>query len=42
VLTSEVLRVKRAKRGRDRRADPYDAFFHVWPKKRNPEITPEK
>ena len=26
----------------DCRADPHDAFFHVWPKKRNPKITSEK
>jgi len=36
-LASEVLRVKRAKGGPDCRADPYDAFFHVWPKKHNPQ-----
>jgi hypothetical protein len=42
MLTSEVLRVKCAKRRRDRRADPYDAFFHVRPKKGNPKITAEK
>ena len=41
-LTSEVLRVKRAESGPDRRANPDDAFFHVWPKKRNPKITSEK
>ena len=41
-LTSEILRVKRAESGPDCRADPHDAFFHVWPKKGNPKITPEK
>ena len=41
-LTSEILRVKRAQSGPDRRADPHDAFCHVWPKKRNPKITAEK
>jgi hypothetical protein len=42
MLASEVLRVKRAEGGPDRRADPHDAFFQVWPKKGNPKITPEK
>jgi hypothetical protein len=41
-LASEVLRVKRAESGSDRRANPHNAFFHVWPKKGNPKITPEK
>jgi len=41
-LPSEVLRIKRAESGADCRADPHDAFFHVWPKKRNPKITSEK
>jgi hypothetical protein len=41
-LASEVLRVKRAESGPDRRANPDNAFFHVWPKKGNPKITPEK
>jgi hypothetical protein len=41
-LASEVLRVKRAESGSDRRANPHDAFFHVRPKKGNPKITPEK
>ena len=41
-LASEVLRVKRAESGSDRRANPYDAFFHFWPKKGSPKITPEK
>jgi hypothetical protein len=41
-LASEILRVKRPQSGPDRRADPHDAFCHVWPKKRNPKITPEK
>jgi len=36
------MRVKRAESGPDRRTDPHDAFFHVWPKKGNPKITPEK
>ena len=41
-LASEVLCVKRAESGPDRRANPDNAFFHVWPKKGNPKITPEK
>lgn len=41
-LASEILRVKRPESGPDRRADPHDAFCHVWPKKGNPKITPEK
>ena len=41
-LASEVLRVKRSESGPDCRADPYDAFFHVWPKKGNPKIAAEK
>jgi hypothetical protein len=41
-LASEILRVKRVESGPDRRADPHDAFCHVWPKKGNPKITPEK
>ena len=41
-LASEILRIKRAKGSRDRRADSYDAFFYVWPKKRNPQITSDK
>jgi hypothetical protein len=41
-LASEILRVKRAESGPDCRADPHDAFFHLWPKKGNPKITPEK
>jgi hypothetical protein len=41
-LASEVLRVKRAESGSDRRANPHNAFFHVRPKKGNPKITPEK
>jgi len=41
-LASEVLRVKRAESGSDRQANPHNAFFHVWPKKGNPKITPEK
>ena len=41
-LTSDVLRVKGAESGPNRRADPHDAFFHVWPEKRNPQIPSEK
>jgi hypothetical protein len=41
-LASEVLRVKRAESGSDRRANPHNAFFHVRPKKGNPKITAEK
>ena len=41
-LASEVLRVKRAKGSPDGRADSYDAFFYVWPKERNPQITSDK
>jgi hypothetical protein len=39
---SQVLRVKRPEGGPDRRADPHDAFCHVWPKKGNPKIAAEK
>ena len=41
-LASEVLRVKRAKGSPDGRADSYDAFFYVRPKKRNPKIAADK
>jgi hypothetical protein len=41
-LASEVLRVKRAEGCSDGRANPHNAFFHVWPKKGNPKITAEK
>jgi hypothetical protein len=36
MLASEVLRIKRAKGSRYRRADSYDAFFYIWPKKGYP------
>ena len=42
MLASEVLGIKRAKGSPDCRADSYDAFFYVWSKKGNPQITPDK
>ena len=42
MLASEVLRIKRAKGRPDCRADSYNAFFYVRPKKRNPQITSDK
>ena len=36
--SNQVLRVKCAERGRNRRPDPYNAFFHVWAKQCNPKI----
>ena len=41
-LAGEILRIKRAKGSPDCRADSYNAFFYVWPKKRNPQITSDK
>jgi len=35
---SQILRVKRAERSRDSRADSDEPFFHTWSKQRNPEI----
>ena len=42
ILAGEVLNIKRAKGSPHGRADSYVAFFYVWPKERNPQITSDK
>ena len=42
VRASQVLRVERAKRSRDRGSNPNDALFQVWPKNRNPKVAAKK
>ena len=37
-LRRQILRIKRAERFLDSGPDPYDAFFHAWSKKCDPEI----
>jgi hypothetical protein len=36
---NQILGVKCAERGRDGRANPYDAFFQAWAKQSDPKIT---
>ena len=39
---SQILRVECAERRRNSRPDSQDAFFHIWPKQRDPKLAAKK